>query len=193
MSDYYIKITLKDWPYKGRGPEKSYLYEVKIPGYIVVSCDILSEDVAVQWLTRLTSDPKVCVHQALFRSSLLCSCTRLFVYSYWSSPPRELYGILNLKKKYIVGRLQAVSPFRRNPLRKSKQRNCQKQLTWCVKHLHRKCYTHARHITVLSHVVLMRLTCVSDCCQQTNRHWCGQVRLFFTRLSLLRNQEQFWS
>lgn len=82
MSDYYIKITLKDWPYKGRGPEKSYLYEVKIPGYIVVSCDILSEDVAVQWLTRLTSDLKVCVHQALFRSSLLCSCTRLFVYSY---------------------------------------------------------------------------------------------------------------
>ena len=107
--------------------------------------------------------------------------------------PGNCMGILNLKKKYIVGRLQAVSPFRRNPLRKSKQRNWQKKLTWRVKHLHRKCYTHARHITVLSHVVLMRLTCVSDCCQQTNRHWCGQVRLFFTRLSLLRNQQQFWS
>ena len=64
-------ILLKDWPYTGRGPEKGFLYEVKIPGYIVVTCYILSEDVAVLWLTRLTSDPKVCVHQALVRSSSL--------------------------------------------------------------------------------------------------------------------------
>ena len=45
-------ILLKDWPYEGREKEKSFLYEVKVPGCISVTCDILSEDIAVQLLTR---------------------------------------------------------------------------------------------------------------------------------------------